>query len=87
MTRCRAEIQTYHLSGDERMRYVLSYGRRTELLQHINKYQNTKINKYQNILGEINLLSIVPEAQQHFHANGVFLTGTNYPFFLRCLKW
>ena len=27
MTRCRTEIRTYHLLDDERMRYVLSYGR------------------------------------------------------------
>ena len=27
MTRCRPEIRTYHLSDDERMRYVLSHGR------------------------------------------------------------
>ncbi len=27
MTQCRPEIQTYHLSGDERMRYMLSHDR------------------------------------------------------------
>ena len=27
MTRCRAEIRTYYLPDEERMRYVLSHGR------------------------------------------------------------
>ena len=30
ITRCQADIRTYHLPDDERMRYVLSHGRRVQ---------------------------------------------------------
>ena len=37
MTRCRAEIRTYHLPDNAQMRYLLSHGRRNNIFKYWTK--------------------------------------------------
>ena len=46
MTRCRAEIRTYHLPNNERMRYVLCNSHEYEKCAHLTSQRSAQMNNF-----------------------------------------